>query len=74
MKKIGILIFFCSLLITSNGQTWIDEGAEWHFNYFGLSYAGFIKVKYTKDTIIEGRSCQKLEQFQYRFTGNQFHQ
>jgi len=74
MKKIGTLTLFCSLLITTYGQTWIDKGAEWHFGYGGMQDVGFIKVKYTMDTLIEGRLCQKLEQFQYRFTVNPSHE
>ena len=74
MTKYLILILLFPISTLVYGQTWIDKGAEWHFNYNGFMDAGFIKVKYNSDTIIEGKQCQKLEPYRYKFTANQYQQ
>ena len=68
LRKISILMLFCSIGMISYGQTWINPGAVWHFNYGGLSTVGFVKVTYTGDTLIDGRNCQRLDPYRYMFT------
>ena len=36
-------------------------GAEWHYNYFGMFEEGYVNIKATKDTIIDGFNCVELE-------------
>ena len=63
------------ILISSNifCQVWIDQGAEWHYNYSSIGGGGFIKINYINDTIIDGHNCQKLVPERYLFTVDQYY-
>jgi|LSQX01.2.fsa_nt_gb hypothetical protein len=70
MKK---FFTFITVLIslTIQGQTWIDHGAKWYYDWSG-TLPGFDKIEYVGDTIIQGKNCQKLEISSYMFTPLEF--
>lgn len=65
MKKLVILVLVL-FSISMQGQVWIDTGATWHYKKEGL-FPAFDKIEYIGDTIIQGRSCQKLQVSSYQF-------
>lgn len=70
MRKIITLII---LFITfgSSAQVWIDQNANWHYEYWSLGVEGFYNFKYTQDTLVGGQSCQQIEQTVYsQYFGN----
>lgn len=66
MPKINYFIFFIvclSISAISHTQTWAPVGAQWHYTKYvpqqpGVSYA---VVQCTKDTMIMGQNCKKIE-------------
>ncbi len=46
---------------------WIDNGAEWHYDWDAIWWVGFDKFNYTGDTLIDGQFCQKIESVRYTF-------
>lgn len=66
--KIRHLIFTFLVLginLFSNAQTtWAPVGAIWHYEYHGGwgEYISYITLEATKDTVILGKDCRKLEQ------------
>lgn len=65
MKKIAILLIVL-ISFTVQGQIWIDEGATWHYDWSGL-LPGLDKIEYVGDTIIQDKTCQKLQISRYMF-------
>ena len=71
--KISFLFFLLFLLIKSaNSQIWIDQGAVWHYNFSDIGSGGFEKIIYTGDSVISGKSCQKLLSEKFNFVSDQF--
>jgi hypothetical protein len=70
VKKLILLpcLFFT---LFSFGQTWIEQGATWHYDWWNLGAFGFVKIEYTGDTTIAGQSCEILDATRYSFTVNQ---
>ncbi|REJ80950.1 MAG: T9SS C-terminal target domain-containing protein [Bacteroidetes bacterium] len=65
MKKL-FLIFFLSMLCLYS-KAWIDRGAVWHYEFISLFGPGFVKIEYTHDTIVQGKTCQVLRPTTYVF-------
>lgn len=74
LKKYLLIIFLLVLYFTSNSQVWVKPGAVWHYDFSNISYGGFEKYCYVKDTIIENHNCQKITSEVYTFCQNQFHE
>lgn len=72
MKYFSLLLVLITFNFQSIGQVWIDEGAVWHYEYSNIGYGGFTKYEYTKDTIIEGQTCEKIDAVYYEFTSDQY--
>ncbi|MFC2111085.1 T9SS type A sorting domain-containing protein [Bacteroidota bacterium] len=72
MKKILLLSFIFLLSLNIFSQVWIGQGAKWTFDYWNLGIWGTITFDYTKDTLIQGYSCQKVESAKYSFWHDQF--
>lgn len=54
--------FFCCLLIGNgalHAQNWLTQDAIWHYD-FGNTNAGYKALQYTSDTVVGGRTAQKL--------------
>lgn len=66
------LLFSLLFSLPLFSQTWIGQGAEWHYYYTAIDGEGFIKINYTKDTVIQNQSCQMLEVEKHSFTGDEF--
>ncbi len=51
-------------LLSSAQTTWAPVGAIWHYEYHGGwgEYISYITIEATKDTVILGKECRKLEQ------------
>ena len=47
-------------------------GAEWHYNYYGMFEEGYVNIKATKDTIIDGFNCVELEKNQVVYLDDPF--
>ena len=72
MKWILSFLLFVFVNASLTSQVWIDQGAEWHFDFSKVSSGGVIKLSYTQDTIIQGNICQKLVPTRYNLTSDQF--
>jgi len=68
MKELLALIF-CILLTNLFSQVWIDNGAQWTFDYSNVSESGTWRWEYTHDTIIQGHQSQVINGTQYRYGG-----
>ncbi|MCF8388929.1 MAG: T9SS type A sorting domain-containing protein [Bacteroidales bacterium] len=66
----SFLLLMMSIQLQS--QVWVDEGAMWHYSYFNLMEAGYFKITYEKDTLINGKHCQQLLPVQHKFTWDQY--
>lgn len=67
MKKLLALSLLFMIGSTAFAQIWIDTGATWHYNWSNIGYGGFIRIEYTKDTLMDEHLCQKLTPVQYTF-------
>jgi hypothetical protein len=66
MKKFTTFLFVL-ISIAIQGQTWIDAGATWHYDWSGILPA-FDKIEYVGDTVIQDKTCQTLQISSYMFT------
>ncbi|MCH7534453.1 MAG: T9SS type A sorting domain-containing protein [Bacteroidetes bacterium] len=67
MKKI-LIILIVFISTQSFGQTWIDNGAVWHYDFsVAGAWGGFYRIEYNMDTLIDGQNCQKLDLNVYTF-------
>lgn len=60
MKKYISTIFITALFFSAFSQKWCPAGAEWTYNYTGFNEAGYTKVAFEKDTLINNINCKKL--------------
>jgi hypothetical protein len=67
MKKLLVLIILFTVVDKIESQTWINNGATWHYNYTAMGSTGFYKISYEKDTLIEDKKCEKLITLKYIF-------
>lgn len=69
MKKIIILSFIITTAFGTKAQTntWISQGATWFFTWSAASLGGNMKIEYTHDTIVFGKTCQILQTTRYMY-------
>lgn len=62
------LLFSISIFLSFSAfsQVWGRPGATWHYSRNFITN-GFITIKYTNDTVVDGHSCQKLKGTLYEF-------
>jgi hypothetical protein len=60
----ALLIISSSLI---KAQVWAPSGATWHYDWAAMWYLGYVKIHYTGDTVVDGKSCKilKKERFTY---------
>ncbi|MCK9423224.1 MAG: T9SS type A sorting domain-containing protein [Bacteroidales bacterium] len=67
MKTIllGLLLIFSSSIMQA--QVWAPSGATWYYEWAAMWYSGYVKITYTGDTIVDGKSTKilKKERFTY---------
>ena len=63
MKKIIILSFVIATALGTKAQTtpWIGQGAIWNYKFWNIGINGVVKIEYTHDTILFGKTCQILK-------------
>ena len=63
MKKIIVLSFVIATALGTKAQTtpWINQGAIWNYKYWNIGINGVVKIEYTHDTILFGKTCQILK-------------
>ncbi len=67
MKAITILLAINLLILTNlQGQNWVNNDAEWHYDFYGMGY-GFYKLTLGNDTLIQNKICQKFLIKKYLF-------
>lgn len=71
MKSL-LLLPLLFIALSSSAQVWIDQNANWHYDYWNIGYSGFYDMEYVQDTVIGGQLCQQIETTQYKFTTDQF--
>ena len=49
-------------------------GAAWHYNYYGMFEEGYINIRATNDTIIDGFKCVELEKNKVVYIDDPFQQ
>lgn len=67
---LGLILLIPSINV--NGQTWINDGARWIFDYYGAGSTGSYTYDYTNDTIVEGIEVQAIKRtkYFYEYNGN----
>lgn len=65
-KAILALLLFLSLQSRAQ-QQWIAQGSVWHYSNWNIMESGLYELSYNTDTIIEGKTCQKIESKQWYF-------
>ena len=66
-----IIILILSFSFSIKSQVWINKDAIWHYEWSGIKGGGFVKIEYEKDTLINGKLCNKLVSIEYDFITNQ---
>lgn len=63
MKKIIVLWFIIATASWAKAQTtpWISQGAIWNYKFWNIGINGVVKIEYTHDTILFGKTCQILK-------------
>jgi hypothetical protein len=62
MKRVYILAILFLLSVSSFAQNdWAPPGATWYYSYMNFATEGYIKIEYSKDTLIQGQACKVLE-------------
>jgi hypothetical protein len=56
----GILLTLLLLPYMASAQSWCPPGAEWHLSTGGYMFSGYLHRTYTGDTLIAGRTAQRL--------------
>ncbi len=60
MKTISASLF-CFIAVNLLAQNWCPPGAEWTYNYYDWGTEGYVRISLSKDTVIAGQLCQKLD-------------
>ena len=66
---LSLLLYFASSLTMA--QVWAPSGATWHYDWFSMWYSGYVKIQYTGDTTVAGKSCKILKKERYSYDWNQ---
>jgi hypothetical protein len=67
MKRILLaLLLFLSLQSIAQ-QQWIAQGSVWHYSYWNIMESGLYELSYNTDTVIDDKTCQKIESKQWYF-------
>ena len=69
--KTLLLLVILTVSMTSTSQVWVEQNANWHYDYWNIGYAGFYEMEYVQDTMVGGVLCQQLETTSYQFGYNQ---
>lgn len=69
LLSISFIALFALLTTSSNAQTqvWIDENAKWTYDFWNLGVEGTYEFEYTSDTMISGKTCQKIDVTRHRY-------
>jgi len=69
MKKIVTLLFLNTIAFGTKAQTtpWISQGATWFYTWSGAGLGGNMKIEYTHDTILFGKTCEILKTTRYMY-------
>lgn len=59
--KLLTLLVICIITTTTNAQMWCPTGATWHYGYSVWMNAGYYKVSYVGDTLIDSIQCKIFE-------------
>ena len=62
------LFFVTSLAMT---QDWAPAGATWHYDWASFWVSGYVKIQYTGDTTVAGKTCKILKKERYTYDWNQ---
>ncbi|HMQ77678.1 MAG TPA: T9SS type A sorting domain-containing protein [Flavobacteriales bacterium] len=54
------LLTMALLPLLASAQSWCPPGAEWHLSTGGYLFSGYLHRTYTGDTVIVGRTAQRL--------------
>lgn len=63
MKK--LILIFTFLPILTIGQNWSPSGAVWYYGFSAVFDAGYYKIEYIGDTIINSIQCKELRKTLY---------
>ena len=65
--KFFLIVF---LSFSSQAQTWVENNAVWHYDFWNIAMGGFYKISYTNDTLMNGVTAQHLKHERYVFVQN----
>ena len=66
MKFITTCLFLLSITCLF-AQTWVENNATWHYDYWNLSQGGFYKISHVGDTVITGQTCKRFDIEKHQF-------
>lgn len=58
LRLAAVLAFALPVLLSA--QSWCPPGTEWNWELFGFAYGGYVNERYTGDTLIGGRTAQRI--------------
>lgn len=61
------VLLFAGSTVAFTQTAWIRPDATWHYGFSGVAEYGYVKVRYTGDSLILGQNCQRLEGKIYKF-------
>jgi len=62
---LSLLLIISSSLIQA--QVWAPSGATWHYDWASMWYSGYVKIHYTGDTVVDGKSCKILQKERFTY-------
>lgn len=65
MKRL-FLLFILAISLNAYAQNWISSGAIWHYDW-SVTLPAMDRIEYVDDTLIQGKTCQKLITSSYMF-------
>jgi Secretion system C-terminal sorting domain len=67
MKTLLLSVSFIFISLLMEAQVWAPSGATWHYEWAAMWTSGYVKINYTGDTVVDGKSCKilKKERFTY---------
>lgn len=64
MNRLLVLTLALSLSFAAAAQNWCPPGATWTHTYTdGWIFNGYARFEYAGDTLIDGESCQRIDQY-----------
>lgn len=65
--RVLITLLITTTSLSGTAQSWVADGAVWHYNFWNVAVEGYYEYEYTHDTLIDGQNCQVIQGNRYQF-------